>query len=166
MIEKQKISLVGFVDEQGNEIPQQKEMTYLLLFYAINPDNGEEERRFEVIDGRFWVCDRIMNAQNRYQYGLVNMFKSQIISEKVKSFLTNSISFYTFIRFCIDIGIEVGDDGEGNYMTKEEFNDFIMNEFYEDMCEAQIFDEEDLERYYQADFHHNVYVPKEKLEMK
>ena len=83
MFEKQKLSVVGFLDEQGKEIPQKKEMTYLLLFFATNPDNGEEERRFEIIDGRFWVCDRIMDAQNKYQYGLVNMFKSQIISEKV-----------------------------------------------------------------------------------
>lgn len=160
MIEKQKLSVVGFVDNQGKEIQQKKEMTYLLLFFAINPDDGEEERRFEIIDGRFWVCDRIMDAQNKYQYGLVNMFKSQIISEKVTSFLTNSISFYTFVRFCITKGVEVGNDGNDNYMSVEEFNDFIMNEYYDDMTAAGIYDEEDLDRYYMADFNHEVYVPR------
>ena len=164
MLQKQKISFVGFVDDSGNEIQQQKEMTYLLLFFSMDPETGEEERRFEIVDGRYWVCDRIMGAQNRYQYGLVNMFKSQLISEKVTSFLTNSISFYTFVRYCIDKGVPVGDDGDGNVMSKEEFNDFIMSEYYEDMVDMGIFDEEDLERYYQADFHHENYVPREQVE--
>ena len=164
MIEKQKLSVVGFVDASGQEIEQKREMTYLLLFFATNPDNGEEERRFEVIDGRFWVCDRIMNSQNRYEYGLVNMFKSQIISEKVTSFLTNSISFYTFVRFCITKGVQVGNDGNDNYMSVDEFNDFIINEYYEDMVDMKIYDEEDLDRYYDADFHHEKYVPRENYE--
>lgn len=161
MLKKQKVSVVGFVDSSGNEIPQQKEMSYLLLIYATDPDTGDEERRFEIIDGRFWVCDRIMNAQDKYQYGLVNMFKSQIISEKVTSFLTNSISFYTFLRYCIDKGIPVGNDGDDNYMSREELNAFIMAEYYDDMVEIGIYDEEDLDRYYDADFHHREYVPSE-----
>ena len=164
MLQKQKVSVVGFVDESGAEIVQPKEMTYLLLFYASDPDTGDEERRFEIIDGRFWVCDRIMNAQNQYEYGLVNIFKSQIISEKVTSFLTNSISFYTFLRYCIGKGVKVGNDGENNYMSVEELNEFVMAEYYVEMNEMGIYDEEDLDRFYDADFHHNEYIPSQREE--
>lgn len=161
MLQKQKIDFVGFTTEnpEDAEIRRKDNLTYLLLFFAINPDNGEEERRFEIIDGRFWVCDRIMNAQNQYDYGLVNIFKSQIISEKVKTFLTNSISFYTFLRYCIEKGVQVGDDGSGNYMDIDMLNDLVMNEYYDNMIEIGIYDEEDLDRYYRADFNHEDYVP-------
>ena len=160
MISKQKVDFVGFVDQNGEEIKQEQQMTYLLLFSAINPDNGEEERRYEIIDGRFWVCERIMDSQNKYQYGIVNLFKSQIISEKVHSFLTNSISFYTFLRFCIEKGVNVGDDGNGNYMDLDELNNFVMNEYYEDMRELGMYDEDDLDDFYAADCAHRDYIPK------
>ena len=68
--------------------------------------------------------------------------------------------FYTFVRFCITKGVEVGNDGNDNYMSVEEFNDFIINEYYEDMTAAGIYDENDLNRYYIADFNHEVYVPR------
>ena len=45
-------------------------------------------------------------------------------------------------------------------MSVEEFNDFIMNEYYDDMTAVGIYDEEDLDRYYMADFNHEVYVPR------
>ena len=64
MLERQLVQIAEIVDQNGIPIePQRKELTYLLLFFADNPDTGEEEKTFEIVDGRARVCDTIMEEQ-------------------------------------------------------------------------------------------------------
>ncbi|MBQ8132769.1 MAG: hypothetical protein IJ193_09790 [Bacilli bacterium] len=164
MLDRQLVQIAMMVDDQGNPIePQRKELTYLLLFFADNPDTGEEEKTFEIVDGRDRVCDTIMEEQGtRY----INLMKSQVISEKVTDILNRSISCYTFLRFCLDPEYQgdnpvlFGDDGEGNYMSIDVLNNLMMSEYADILEEMGIYDEEDLDRFYQCDFNHIRYEPK------
>ena len=164
MLERQLVQIAEIVDQNGIPIePQRKELTYLLLFFADNPDTGEEEKTFEIVDGRARVCDTIMEEQGtRY----INLMKSQVISEKVTDILNRSISCYTFLRFCLDSEFQsdpvlFGDDGEGNYMSIDVLNSLVMSEYADILEEMGIYDEEDLDRFYQCDFNHIKYEPKE-----
>ena len=165
MIKRELMDVAGIMMPDGQIQPaERKELTYLILFYATDPETGEEIRTFEVVDGRQRACDQIVEMQNYMQ---IDLIRSQVISEKVSNILVNSISCYTFLRYCIDpkyMGentIKFGDDGYGNFMTTENLNDFVMLDYEDILNEMGIYDLDDLDRFYECDFNHNEYVPRD-----
>jgi len=164
MIERQLVDIAVQLDANGNPIERRKEMTYLLLFYATDPETGEEIRTFEVVDGRQRACDTIINMQSYMQ---IDIMKSQVISERINNIITNSISCYTFLRYCVDkdyMGdntVDFGNDGDGNFMTEEDLNSFVLNEYEDILYNMGIYSQDDLDRFYRCDFNHEEYIPEE-----
>ena len=165
MIKRELIDVACVITPEGQvQQAQREEMTYLILFYATDPDTGEEIRTFEVVDGRQRACDKIIDMQ---QYMQIDLIKSQVISEKITNILVSSISCYTFLRYCVDptyMGentIKFGDDGDGNFMTVENLNEFVMIDYEDILNEMGIYDLDDLNRFYQCDFNHVEYTPEE-----
>lgn len=106
------IQPIQFTDDQGKVITPSNLKTYLLLIY-YRDDEGNEQRTFEVITGRKFVVQRILDYAVEYN-DTVNNFKSMVISESVT--MDQAISFYSFVRLCL----------ENNKLTDEEWQEVAL----------------------------------------
>lgn len=156
------MNVVQIVDDQGVPIPQQStEKTYLLLMYADKTDEDSyETQHFEVTTGRFITAETILRWMETYEYGRVDIFRSVVVSEKSDNFTVKNISFYTFLRHCIEHGVPIGiREPGGSPLTVDDINQFVINE-YDDLCQDMKIDgEEDLDRFYEADGNYRQYIP-------
>ena len=173
MLEKPKREIAVQLDQYGNPIPRRKEQekkVFILLVdtLEIDQNTGDNIRTWEKIieedinTARQVACDTIINMLNCMQ---IDILASKVISGKSK--LENAISFYTFLRYCIDPRyhgnntVQFGNDGDGNYMTIEDLNSFIINEFDDVLYDWGIYDENDLNRFYECDFNYREYIPRD-----
>ena len=161
------------------------EPDFMLIYYKANPDIGDYDEATDeivsreshpciVLHGRLRAANKIMELQSRSvdysdedtlseserieRYGTIRIFRSVVQSQKIT--FNECISFYTFLRICIMKGIPIGDDGNGS-MTIEDLNDFVLMEYEEEANHLGIFDQSDLDAFFNADIAGLDYVPDE-----
>lgn len=135
----------------GEEIKPNKEIQKAYIVLAYLYDNDEEVRTFDIVRGRDNVVDTIV-SNYIMQYDICDLFESAIISETVTP--KNSVSFYSFIRFCL----------ERNYLSEmtlklmeetigvndlESWNAYIDEEYYDFAQSKGI---ESLDKFYNEDW--------------
>ena len=173
MLEKPKMEIAVQLDQFGNPIPRRKETEkkiFILLVdtLEIDQNTGENVKTWEKIvevdieSARQVACDTIINMLNCMQ---VDILGSKVISSKSR--LENAISFYTFLRYCVDTRymgdntIQYGNDGDGNFMSEEDLNSYVLSEYEDILYDWGIYDEDDLNRFYECDFNYKEYIPRE-----
>lgn len=124
------IQPIQFTDDEGKVITPPNLKTYLLLIYYTD-EEGNEQRTFEVITGRKFVVQRILDFSVEYN-DTVNDFKSLVISESIT--INEGISFYSFIRLCL----------ENNKLTDEEWEEVAL-ESGDDIFDLETWDNYQIE---------------------
>lgn len=150
---KEMLNIMNLVDSNGNEISMKKEKGYIILLYLNDykdTDNGEEQEEiheFVVAKGREMAIDSIFNEYVT-MYDSVDMFKSVIMSDTTPP--NRAISLYVFIRMMLEENklskalIDIL-DREFGISDVFSFNDYIINNYYNELEEQEI---TDLDKYY------------------
>jgi len=158
-----QIMPIQMFDQNGNPINSPEKMFLLLLFADKTGPDTYETQHFEVSVGRFNSAEMILNFIETSEYGRIDIFKSVVISEKSNNFAEKNISFYTFLRHSIEHGEPIGiREPNGSPLTVDDLNEFILLEFDDQCAEMGIENEDDLNRFYEADGNYKKYIPNTK----
>lgn len=129
------ITVMTMVDEHGNEIKPKYEKGYILLMYLQGLDDTDEVHEFAIVRGRDEVVNTIF-----YDYislYSIDPFKSVIMSEDTPP--KRAIPIYVFVRMMLEqnkLSQSVIDrlTKDFDILDVESFNDFVEQNFYNEMA--------------------------------
>lgn len=141
----------GMMSTNPEEEVEKEELRYLLLLFTED-ENGNKIKVFDYTVGRMNAVDRIFEFYE--EYGVVDWFKSTVISEKVTP--GNGISFYSFLRYVFEL--KQDDFIIPNITSIDELHDFLSND---PSCEEQydkynLRTEDDINQFYEKDLAHKI----------
>lgn len=120
-------------DDEGNVVPFYETKKYLLLVYAED-EEGNEIRTFDIVMGRQNVVKLIVSVYPEEMEEAINPFESMVISDSIK--LEDGISFYSFIRLCLEQNMLTDEqwadavlDSEEEPFTLDVWNDYVIELF-------------------------------------
>lgn len=135
---------------------EKDETLMYLVLSVVSEENGKDLKIWDTTVGRTGVFEEINKVFR--EYGIINLFKTNIISNKTKT-ITHAISGYTFIRRFIttDESFKEMVKAEWAIETVEELNEFLFSEYGDILSEMGIENDNDLTAFYKADWAHKAW---------
>ncbi len=134
--------------ERGTDNVKQK---YLLLVFATD-EKGNEVKTFDVYEGRYDAANAILSDYPAEYWDSLDIFRSLIISDKVT--VNRGISFYSFIRMCIENNkftpLEIEQLGLGD-MTADDYSETALETYQYQASKLEILTIDDLNKFYMDD---------------